>query len=192
MSLVVLPIVLPIIIVFSIIVKLDGGSAFYCGSRIGRNGRIFKMFKLRSMNIDSPDIRNADGSTYNSNDDGRVTGIGKLMRKTSIDELPQLFNILLGDMSFIGPRPDLPEQLNKYTEFELAKLKVRPGLSGYSQAYYRNSITASGKFQNDVFYVNNLSPMLDVKIIFVTLFNILLRKNIYNDSKGNYEIENRL
>ena len=118
----------------------DRGSVFYMAERTGRFGKPFKMYKLRSMKENAPDIRLADGSTYNGEDDPRVTKFGKFARKTSIDELPQVINILKGDMSFIGPRPDTPMYLDKYTEEERIVLTVRPGITGYNQAVNRNSV----------------------------------------------------
>ena len=109
-SLLVLPFfVLIFIIVAPLIFFTDKGPIFYCGKRIGRNGKIFKMFKFRSMIVNAPDIRTATGSTYNGDDDPRVTKIGRFLRKTSIDEIPQILNVLKGDMSIIGPRPDTPD-----------------------------------------------------------------------------------
>ena len=127
-------------LVFAPIIKLtDKGSVFYNAERIGRNGKLFKMYKFRSMYVNSPDIRLTDGSTFNGEDDPRETKIGKFIRATSIDELPQILNILNGTMSLIGPRPDPPDWLDKYPEEIRVFLTVRPGLTGYSQAYYRNS-----------------------------------------------------
>lgn len=107
----------------------DGGSIFYNSKRLGKNGKVFIMYKFRTMKENARDIRNADGSTYNSIYDPRVTKIGKVLRRTSIDEIPQIINVLKGDMSFIGPRPDLPEHIMLYTNEEKRKLKVRPGIT---------------------------------------------------------------
>ncbi|TEB14263.1 Undecaprenyl phosphate N,N'-diacetylbacillosamine 1-phosphate transferase [Pelotomaculum sp. FP] len=161
----------------------DKGSIFYNAPRLGKDGKVFKMYKFRSMKMNAPDIRNKDRSTYNAEDDPRLTKIGKFIRKTSIDETPQLLNVIKGDMSIIGPRPDLPEAINHYQGEEKLKISVRPGISGYSQAYFRNSISAVDKFKNDVFYVNNLNFLLDLKIIFITLITSLKRKNIHSNSR---------
>ncbi|WP_282033711.1 sugar transferase [Metabacillus indicus] len=183
-SLILLPLLLPVIAICALLIKLeDKGPIFYLGERLGKNQIPFKMYKLRSMRVDSPDIRNEDGSTFNSEDDPRVTRIGKLIRKTSLDELPQILNVLIGDMSFIGPRPDLPEALQLYSEEESHKLDVRPGITGYNQAYFRNSIEQNGKFRNDIFYINNISVILDIRIIFTTIINVIGRKNINIKSK---------
>src|SRR5699024_4129070 len=140
------------------------GPVFYISSRLGRNSKIFKMYKFRSMKVNAPDIRNIDGSTFNSADDDRLTKIGKFIRRTSIDELPQLINVLKGDMSLIGPRPDLPGAINDYTGNDIKKIQIRPGITGYNQAYFRNSLPQKEKFKNDVYYVDNLSFGLDIKI----------------------------
>lgn len=172
----------------------DKGSIFYKAKRRGVNGSIFEMYKLRSMKMNAPDIRNADNSTYNSPDDPRITKIGKLLRKTSVDELPQIFNVLKGDMSFIGPRPiTINRPLEEYDEKRRVRLTVRPGITGYSQAYYRNSITQEEKLEHDAEYAKKVSFILDVKIFFKTIETILLRKNIYikkdNDNSDLHEVK---
>lgn len=124
------------------IVLEDKGSIFYVAQRLGKNGKTYNMYKFRSMKVNAPDLRNEDGTTYNSEDDPRVTRVGKILRKTSLDETPQLLNVLIGNMSFIGPRPDLPgADREVYRKGDEVKLEVNPGLTGYSQAYYRNSST---------------------------------------------------
>jgi len=174
-----------LLIVGPMIYFQDKGSIFYNAPRLGKDGKIFKMFKFRSMKINVPDIRNEDGSTFNAEDDPRLTKIGKFIRKTSLDETPQLLNIIKGEMSIIGPRPDLPEAINIYNSEQIKKIMVRPGITGYNQAYYRNSIDMENKFFNDVYYVENLSILLDIKIIVKTIISIIQRKNIYN-SDSNY------
>lgn len=171
------------VIVAPIIYCEDKGSPFYNGKRLGKNGKIFKMYKFRSMKLNAPDIRNADGSTFNTADDPRLTKIGKFIRTTSIDELTQILNVLLGDMSFIGPRPDLPEHFSLYEGNEHRKLEVRPGISGYSQAFFRNSIEWKERIANDVFYIDHLSYWMDVKIFFKTIQSILFFKSIYVEIK---------
>lgn len=172
-----------LVIIGPIIYFQDKGSIFYNAPRLGKNGKVFKMYKFRSMKMNAPDLRNDDGSTFNSEDDPRLTKIGKFIRKTSLDELPQIINVLVGDMSFIGPRPDLPEALGFYNEEEIQKLDVRPGITGYNQAYYRNSITQSEKFKNDILYVNNISLIVDIRIFFATIINVIRRKNINIENK---------
>ena len=179
-ALILLPLVLLVIFIMTFIIRIDdNGPVFYNAKRMGRNGKPFKMFKLRSMKVNAPDLRNADGSTFNSDHDPRVTRTGRFMRKTSIDEIPQILNVLKGDMSFIGPRPVLANKpYTEYDEIRRKRLTVRPGFTGYSQAFFRNSITQDEKFQYDCYYVDHLTFRLDVKILFVTVYSVLRRKNI--------------
>lgn len=179
-SIIALPFVLILIVVVGLAIKIeDGGPIFYMASRIGRNGNIFKMFKFRSMKVDAPDIRMDDGSTYNAENDPRVTKVGRFIRKTSIDELPQILNILIGDMAWIGPRPDSASYLDKYTEEERQILSVRPGVTGWNQAINRNSVGTKEKLQNDIYYVKHMSLRLDLKIIWLTIKTVLSSKDVY-------------
>lgn len=180
LSLIATPFVLLAIAVMAPFIYLeDRGPVFYNATRRGKNGKNFKMFKLRSMYVNAPDIKNADGSTFNSDNDPRVTKIGKFMRKTSVDELPQIFNVLIGDMSFIGPRPTLAvKPYEELPEINKKRLQVRPGITGYAQAYYRNSITQEEKFQYDCFYAENVTFLMDVQILFKTVISVLKRENI--------------
>lgn len=181
---------LPFVLIIGIFVGLfiwleDRGSVFYLAPRRGTNGKIFKMYKFRSMKMNAPDIRNADNSTYNAPDDPRITKVGKLLRKTSIDELPQLLNVLIGDMSLIGPRPiTVNKPLSEYDEKRKVRLEVRPGITGYSQAYFRNSITSEEKLEKDAWYARNVSFILDMKIALATVKSVLFRSNIYNSNNG--------
>lgn len=169
-------------IIAPIIVIEDKGPVFYNASRLGKNGKIYKMFKFRSMKVNAPDIKNADGTTYNSEDDPRVTKIGKIIRKTSLDETPQLLNVLIGNMSFIGPRPDLPGDDKKlYRPGDEVKLTVNPGITGYSQAYYRNSSTLDQRFDGDVYYAKNISFLLDLKILFKTIKTVFTHENVFRN-----------
>lgn len=159
----------------------DKGPIFYNATRAGKDYKPFKMFKLRSMYVNSPDLKNPDGSTFNSDNDPRVTPIGRFMRKTSLDEFPQFLNILTGDMSFIGPRPKLwsPElRLEDMPEDYRDSYLVKPGITGYAQAYYRNSITQDVKFHWDAYYAKHISFLLDVRIIIKTFVSVIARKNI--------------
>lgn len=175
-----LPLLLIIILIIGPIIKLsDGGSVFYISRRIGQNGKIFYMYKFRSMQMNSIDIRLPDGSTYNNEDDPRVTKIGKLLRKTSLDEAPQIINVLFGNMSVIGPRPDPPDWLQRYPEDIKVFLTVRPGITGYNQAYYRNSADGQEKMKNDAYYALSYSLELDIKIFIKTVSSVLKRKNTH-------------
>lgn len=178
-SILVLPIfALVFIILAPIIYFTDKGPVFYNAPRLGRNGKMFKMYKFRSMYVNAPDLRNEDGSTYNSTNDPRVTPIGRLIRKTSLDEIPQCLNTLNGTMSIIGPRPDLPTALQKYDEKTKRKLEVRPGITGYNQAYFRNTVTWKEALEHDVYYVDHCSFLMDVKIVLKTIQTVALRKGI--------------
>lgn len=173
------------IILFIVIAPLiyleDYGSVFYKAKRRGINGCVYEMYKFRSMKMSAPDIRNADNSTYNSPDDIRLTKIGRVLRKTSIDEIPQIINVLKGDMSIIGPRPTtIDKPLELYDEKRLVRLKVKPGITGYTQAYYRNSITQEEKFAYDAQYVTEVNFILDVKIFLRTIYTVLAKNNVYN------------
>lgn len=183
LSLIALPFVIVIMIVFApIIYFTDRGPVFYNAPRLGKKGEVFTMYKLRSMKVNSPNIKNPDGSTYNGENDPRVTKVGRFMRKTSIDELPQFFNVLKGDLSLIGPRAHMVTGYQGYERLDdkrKKRLDVRPGITGYSQAYFRNSITSDQKIENDIFYVENISFILDVKIFFKTVTSVLKRENIY-------------
>ena len=176
-----LPFVLLLTIPIGILIKSeDGGSVFYCGERYGRKMRKFRMFKFRTMKMNAPDIRNIDGTTYNSVKDSRLTKIGSFLRKTSLDELPQLFNVLIGDMSLLGPRPSPLGNEKTYNEFILRKFEVRPGITGYNQAVKRNSATLRERYRNDIYYVDNISFRFDLYICYLTVKTVLLRKNIYS------------
>ena len=181
-SLIISPIVLIICIIFGLLIYIeDKGDIFYISERRGLNGSVFKMYKLRSMKLNSPDLRNPDGSTYNSNKDERLTKTGKLIRKLSIDELPQIFNVLKGEMSFIGPRPSLVSmRYDELDEYRKKRLNVLPGITGYSQAYYRNTISQSEKIIKDCWYVDNISLSTDVKILIKTIKIVLFKTGIYN------------
>lgn len=179
------PFFLIALIVFGpIIFFTDKGPVFYNANRIGKDGKLFKMYKFRSMYMNAPDIRLADGSTYNGADDPRVTRIGKFMRDTSIDELPQILNLLNGTMSLIGPRPDPPDWLDRYLEDIRVFLTVKPGLTGYNQAYFRNSADGKEKMKNDAFYAKNCTFGMDVKIFFKTIAIVLGHDNTYKDTSN--------
>lgn len=188
-SLVAMPFVLlEIIILAPIIHFTDNGPIFYNAERLGKNGKVFKMLKLRSMKVNSPNLRNADGSTYNGENDPRVTRIGRIMRKTSLDEFPQFLNVLIGDMSIIGPRAHLTTSYRGYEYLDEAhknRLKVRPGITGYNQAYFRNSVSAEQKIINDNYYVDHLTFMMDVKILLHTVMSVVGQKNIFVGEASN-------
>ena len=187
LALIILPFVLFVIVIMTPFILIsDPGPIFYSGLRRGRNGMPFKMYKFRSMYVNSPDVRNLDGSTFNGHDDPRVTPIGRFMRKTSIDEIPQFLNVLIGDMSFVGPRPTLATKSFEEVEVERRKrYDEKPGITGYAQAYFRNSISQEDKFKYDLYYVDHVSFKLDLKILSQTMISVIKRENIYVKKKNN-------
>ena len=181
-ALIALPFVLLVIIIIAPFIWFDDrGPIFYAGKRIGYKGKPFGMLKFRSMKVNAPDIRLEDGSTYNGDDDPRVTKVGRFLRKTSLDEIPQFLNVLTGQMSLIGIRPDPLDWLEKYNVHERVILTVKPGITGYNQAYCRNSVDGLVKLKNDVYYAEHISFWLDVKIFFKTIKTVLFRENINID-----------
>lgn len=185
-----MPFLLLALIPIAIAIKIeDRGPIFYCADRLGRNAKTFKMYKLRSMKVNAPDIRNEDGTTYNSKDDPRITKVGRFIRETSLDELPQVFNIIKGDMSLIGPRPGLPDMLNLYASEEMPKLSVRPGITGYTQAYYRNSMPGKEKRLKDAWYAQNISFKLDIKIFIRTIMTVVKKEGLYTNDGQTYKRE---
>jgi len=180
--LIAMPIVLLVLIPVAIAIKLeDHGPLFYRSMRIGIRFKEFGMLKFRSMKVNAPDLRNEDGSTYNSKTDSRVTKIGHFLRETSLDELPQIFNVLAGQMSIIGPRAGDVESKDTYEEDEKDKLLIRPGITGYTQAYYRNNLGVREKRLYDAWYAHEVSFGLDVKIFFRTIKTVLTHENVYTN-----------
>jgi len=181
-SIIGLPLFLLLYIIFGLLIKLeDGGPIFYKAERIGKDSKNFKMYKFRSMRVNAPILLNVDGSTYNAKDDPRVTKIGKFMRETSIDETPQILNVLRGHMSIIGPRASLASVIDTYQDDEIDKMKVRPGITGYTQAYYRNGLSNREKRLKDAWYANNLSLWLDIKIFLKTILTVIKREGLYTN-----------
>ena len=177
-----LPIVLPVIAILALLVRRDGGPAFYSQDRVGRGGRIFRFWKLRSMVVNAearleahlmfhPEARVEWNTTQKLKDDPRVTGIGRLIRKTSMDELPQLWNVLRGDMSLVGPRPIMTQQLPLYPG--RAYFKLRPGLTGFWQIGDRNETNFSSRAIYDNSYERNLSFLTDVAVLLLTVRTVL-------------------
>lgn len=179
-GIVALPFVLIIIAVLAPIIHFeDKGPVFYNAPRVGKDGRDFKMYKLRSMRVNAPDLVMEDGSTYNGADDPRMTKIGAFMRRTSLDEIPQFLNVLKGDMSVVGPRPDLRRETELYEGDEGEKLTVKPGITGYAAVYGRNSLPWHDRLALDVYYVRNVTFALDVKVFFRTFATVFKQEGIY-------------
>ena len=149
-----------------------GAGVFFFHERPGKDAKLFKVIKFKSMT----DERDAEGNLLPN--ERRITSAGKFVRKTSIDELPQLFNVLKGDMSLIGPRPLVPRYLELYNKEQMRRHEVRPGITGWAQVNGRNSISWTKKFEYDVWYVDHCSFILDVKILWMTVRNVLMRKDI--------------
>lgn len=184
LCLILLPFILLITVPIAIAIKIeDGGPVFYKSRRIGKGFKEFNMLKFRSMKVNAPDLRNEDGSTYNSQTDSRVTRIGRFIRETSLDELPQCFNVFAGHMSLVGPRAGDVESKDTYEEDEKDKLLVRPGITGYTQAYYRNNLGVREKRLYDAWYAHNVTLWLDIKIFFKTVATVLKRENVYTNNE---------
>jgi undecaprenyl phosphate N,N'-diacetylbacillosamine 1-phosphate transferase len=165
----------PLMLLVAIAIKLDSrGPVFFKQERPGKGARIFTIYKFRTMSVET---EKAGKPLSNI---ARITKVGSFLRKTSIDELPQLFNILKGEMSFIGPRPLLVEYLEYYSSEQKRRHEVKPGISGWAQVNGRNAISWEEKFKYDIWYVDNQSLLLDIKILFMTVYNVLRRKGINN------------
>jgi hypothetical protein len=162
-----------------------GGGAFFLQERPGKNGKIFKVIKYKTMT----DERDEQGQLLP--DDKRLTPVGSFVRSTSIDELPQLFNVLKGDMSLIGPRPLLPQYLALYSPSQARRHEVRPGISGWAQCHGRNAISWTQKFEYDVWYVDHVSFLTDMKVIYYTIKAVLKRDGISAEGQATIEPFNR-
>ena len=180
-----LPFVLLIIAVLAPFIHFeDKGPVFYNAPRVGLGGRDFKMYKLRSMRVNALDLVMEDGSTYNGADDPRMTRVGAFMRKTSLDEMPQFLNVLKGDTSVVGPRPDLRRETELYEDDEGLKLTVKPGITGYAAVYGRNSLPWHDRLKMDVEYVRTMSFPLDVKIFFKTFSTVFKQEGVFVEDGG--------
>ena len=171
----------PILILISILIKLDSkGPAIFKQQRLGRNGRVFTIYKFRTMRDNA--VNMGDG-IFTSKNDKRITRMGKLLRKTSLDEVPQVLNILKGEMSFVGPRPPLvdhPYKYENYDEKQKQRFVILPGISGYAQAYGRNALPWPERIEMDIFYYYNFSLLLDIKIIVATFLTVITSKGTYS------------
>lgn len=181
---------IPLSIVFiaiALLIKLDDhGPVFFTQTRVGRHGKEFKIYKFRSMRVDAEDLlerllakNQVDGPMFKMKDDPRISRVGKFLRKYSLDELPQLFNVLIGNMSLVGPRPPLPREVAKYTDYDKQRLYVTPGCTGLWQATERNNVGFAGMVKLDLEYIQNASWWLDLKIIFMTVKIIFVPNGAY-------------
>lgn len=173
----------PLLLAVSILIKIDSrGPVIFRQKRIGRNGKVFEIYKFRSMCVGA---EKTGSGFFSGKDDARVTRIGKILRATSIDELPQLLNILKGEMSFVGPRPPLtyhPWKYEEYTDFQKRMFEVRPGITGWAQVNGRKNVEWHKRIELNVWYVDHMSLLLDIKIMFMTAFKVLT--NADNENSG--------
>lgn len=176
----------PLLVVIWVAIRVSSdGPALFAQERVGRHGAPFVMWKFRTMRVNAPDLRNADGTTFNAADDSRVTRIGRVLRSTSLDEIPQLWNVLAGDMSFVGGRPDLPDGVLRYTGDQVDRLLVRPGMTSWAIVNGRNNVPVDTRRELDAWYARNVSLALDVKILLMTIWVVIGRDGVINDySKG--------
>ena len=186
-ALIVLVCISPLLLVVTLWLHFanKGGGAFFLQERPGKNGKIFKVIKYKTMT----DERDEQGQLLP--DDKRLTPVGSFVRSTSIDELPQLFNVLKGDMSLIGPRPLLPQYLALYSPSQARRHEVRPGISGWAQCHGRNAISWTQKFEYDVWYVDHVSFLTDMKVIYYTIKAVLKRDGISAEGQATIEPFNR-
>ena len=182
-ALIMLIVLSPLMLISCILIKMNkDGPILFKQKRPGKNGKIFTVYKFRTMSVHTHDKDGRELSDFE-----RISKIGNLLRKTSVDELPQLINILKGDMSFIGPRPLLTEYLDLYTPEQMRRHDVAPGISGWAQVNGRNTLTWEQKFEHDVYYVDNMSFSLDVKIFIKTIMNVLKQDGINSDNANTME-----
>lgn len=182
-----LVLLIPVFIIIPILIKMDdGGPIFYRATRIGKNGKPFRMLKFRSMRVNADqeiqklkEQNEVSGAMFKMKNDPRITRIGKLLRQTSLDELPQFFNVLLGDMSLVGPRPPLPDEVVKYTERDKLRLLVTPGLTGLWQVTARNSVGFEEMVNLDLQYIEKSNIWLDLKIILMTVKVVIVPNDAY-------------
>ncbi len=185
-SLIVLICISPILLVVTIWLHFanKGAGAFFTQDRPGKNGKIFRVIKYKTMT----DERDSEGNLLP--DEVRLTKVGKFVRSTSIDELPQLINVLKGDMALIGPRPLVPSYLPLYSKEQMRRHEVRPGISGWAQCHGRNTISWKEKFEYDVWYVDHCTLWTDIKVIFITIKKVLARQDIAKEGMVSMEAFN--
>ncbi|KRL79709.1 sugar transferase [Ligilactobacillus equi] len=176
-----------IFLLIAILIKLDDrGPIMFTQTRVGRNGKLFKIYKFRSMRVNAEDLleklkahNQVEGPMFKMKDDPRITRVGKFLRKTSLDELPQLLNVVKGDMSLVGPRPPLPAEVEQYSDYDKQRLYVMPGCTGLWQATERNNTGFSGMVKLDLEYIQKASVWLDLKIILMTIKVIFVPNGAY-------------
>jgi lipopolysaccharide/colanic/teichoic acid biosynthesis glycosyltransferase len=170
----------PLILVLYVIVKIDSpGPGIFHQARLGKHGEPFTCYKFRTMVMDAPQMRRPDGSAYTGADDPRITRVGRFLRRTSLDELPQFINILKGDMSVVGPRPEQMDQIRYYTERQKQRLLVKPGLTSWAMIHGRNVLPWKERLELDAEYVEQYSLWLDVRIFMLTLPILLTTRGVF-------------
>ena len=181
----------PLIVLIAVAVKLSSpGPVLFRQARLGKGGVPFTMYKFRTMQDNSPMVRNADGSAFVGAGDPRLTRIGGFLRNSTMDEIPQLLNVLKGEMSVVGPRPDLVEQLEIYDDLMRRKLEVKPGMASLSLVHGRNSLPWYKRAELDVYYVDHCSIIFDAEIFLKACAQVLLRKGVYYSKDYRGEIRN--
>jgi len=175
LSLIAILVLLPIIVLIILIIYLSGQKPFFFQKRPGKNGKFFFILKFKTMN----NKRDNEGNLLP--DHKRLTMIGKILRKTSLDEIPQLINVVKGEMSLVGPRPLLPEYLSLYNDFQMRRHEVKPGITGWAQVNGRNALSWNEKFNYDIEYVENISFLMDLKIVGITLSKVIRRHGVNAD-----------
>src|SRR5699024_5250753 len=184
----------PILIIIALSIKLTSkGPMFFKQERLGKNGKVFKVLKYRTMVVNAEKM--GTGLFVKTESDNRITSVGKLLRATSLDELPQLWNVLIGSMSLVGPRPPVPSHPYKYEEysdFQRKRFETKPGITGLTQVTVRNSVPWDERIPIDVKYIESFTVWLDIKILFTTLMKLFKKESIYthNDSKENNNSSN--
>ena len=180
----------PLFLIIALLIKLTSeGPVFFTQDRLGRDGKTFKIIKFRTMIVNAEKI--GDGLTIKNENDNRITGIGKILRKTSLDEIPQLINVLKGEMSLVGPRPPVVyfpyEGYKNYPDWAKERFKMKPGMTGLSQVTVRNSVTWDERIKIDVKYIENFSLWLDMKILVQTILKLFKTENIYLNEKTHHK-----
>lgn len=182
-----LTLLLPLFLIIAFSIKLTSkGPVFFTQERLGKDGKIFKIIKFRTMIVNAENI--GDGIKVKSENDFRITKIGRFLRATSLDELPQLWNVFIGDMSLVGPRPPLPNHPYKFDQYDVIQRKrflMKPGMTGLSQVSVRNSVPWDERIKLDVEYIEKFNVWLDLKIMFKTLLKIFKRESIYLSNSDN-------
>ncbi|MEM2929046.1 MAG: sugar transferase [Nitrososphaerota archaeon] len=178
----------PLLLIISILIKLDSkGPVFFIQERVGKNGKIFKIIKFRTMFVGAEEKTKG---IYIDEQNPYITKIGKFLRRWSLDELPELINVLKGDMSLVGPRPTLKYQVEKYNDFQKKRLLFKPGITGWAQINGRNRISWEERIKLDIWYIEHWSLLLDLKILFKTISEIFKKENVFGNIQNDEIVKN--